>query len=236
MANIIDFAKKLPRYFAAIIKEQLRPIRSLYWYPDVKCHGKVVIGENCNFGKDVNIYGNSILTSCTVGDYAIVGGGDVISNCIIGKFCSLGPNVQIGLGIHPTHQISTYPGFYADRATGDKAPGFVSIGKDASIIQQLETKIGNDVWIGHGAIILGGVTINNGAIIAAGAVVTKDVPPFAIVGGIPATIIRKRLNDQQIDFLEQFKWWDKGLGFCRRNADLFLDPEKFIQTFKNADK
>ena len=68
--------------------------------------------------------------------------------------------------------------------------------------------VGNDVWIGYEAVILAGVTIGDGAIIGARAVVTKDVPPYTIVGGVPAKPIRKRFNEETIDILLKLKWWD----------------------------
>ena len=68
--------------------------------------------------------------------------------------------------------------------------------------------VGNDVWIGYEAVILAGVTIGDGAIIGARAVVTKDVPPYTIVGGVPAKQIRKRFNEETIDTLLKLKWWD----------------------------
>ena len=72
-----------------------------------------------------------------------------------------------------------------------------------------KVSIGNDVWIGHNVIIVGNVTIGNGAVLAAGSVVTKDVPPYTIVGGVPAKEIKKRFSDSVIQEIEALKWWDK---------------------------
>jgi acetyltransferase-like isoleucine patch superfamily enzyme len=112
----------------------------------------------------------------------------------IGKYCSIARDV-VFLGItHNTEGISTYPFYPFD------------------IKQQLyrkdKTTICNDVMIGYGATILGGVTIGNGAVIGAKAVVTKDIPPYAIVGGVPAEVIRYRFKPDQIAELEEMKWWD----------------------------
>ncbi len=86
-------------------------------------------------------------------------------------------------------------------------------------------KIGNDVWIGANVLILDGVTIGNGAIIAAGAVVTKDVPPYAVVGGVPAKIIKYRFNKEEIDFLEQLKWWEKDEKWLTEYGKYFNNVE-----------
>ncbi len=88
--------------------------------------------------------------------------------------------------------------------------------------------IGNDVWIGSKVLIIGGIEIGNGAIIAAGSVVTTTVLPYEIVGGVPAKKIRSRFTDEQISFLEEIKWWDKSPKWLQENIALFEDIELFI--------
>ena len=106
---------------------------------------------------------------------------------VIGKLCSIGDNVRIGLGIHPTHLRSTHPAFYSPQGNWDIKPTI-----QEKITEYKKVYIGDDVWIGTNAMILDGVTIGSHAVIAAGAVVTKDVPEYAIVGGVPAKIIKYR--------------------------------------------
>ena len=90
--------------------------------------------------------------------------------------------------------------------------------------------IGNDVWIGEKAIILDGVTIGNGAVIAAGAVVTKDVQPYSIVGGVPAKHIKFRFDEETRCIIEQSCWWDNTEEWFIRNADTMLDPRSFLKS------
>ena len=122
----------------------------------------------------------------------------------IGKFCSIayGAKFLFNSANHTMRSLSTYPfpifydewehGLWADKAWDNKG----------------DIVIGNDVWIGFEAVILAGVTIGDGAIIGARAVVTKDVPPYTIVGGVPAKPIRKRFSDEDIAALMALKWWD----------------------------
>jgi carbonic anhydrase/acetyltransferase-like protein (isoleucine patch superfamily) len=84
-----------------------------------------------------------------------------------------------------------------------------------------QTHVENDVWIGRAATVLPGLTVGNGAIVGAGAVVTKDVPPYAIVGGVPAQLIRKRFSEEDIRWLLDIKWWDWGERDLQKHAAAF---------------
>ena len=122
----------------------------------------------------------------------------------IGSFVSIGRGVSIGHGKHPLNFLSTSPYFYLDRL------GF----KDKNMASHTEYTvvepviIGNDVWIGDNVTIFNGVTIGDGAVLGASAIVTKDVPPYAIVAGNPAKIIRYRFDEEIITQLLELKWWE----------------------------
>jgi len=144
--------------------------------------------ENVYTGKNVSI-----------GKYSYIVKGDVYSNVKIGKFVSIAINVVIGALEHPTDWLSTNSFQYSIDNIFD--PG-VTYNEDITTI------IGNDVWIGANTFIKRGVTVGHGAIIAAGAVVTHDVPPYSIVGGVPAKLIRYRFESNIIDRLLLTEWWD----------------------------
>lgn len=114
---------------------------------------------------------------------------DKKSKLIIGSFCSIGPHVSFVVSAeHNMKALSTYP--FRTKLLSDNI--------DADGMGKGNIVVGDDVWIGCGAIFLSGVTIGQGAVIGAGTVVTKDVPPYAIVGGVPASVIKYRFNDEKI--------------------------------------
>lgn len=141
-----------------------------------------------------------------IGKYTYIAGYANINNCTIGSFCSIADGVRVGVGIHPLNLISTHPALYSVKTI------FPYKLIDESIINSLpsheESKrinIGNDVWIGTDSIILDGVSIGDGAVIAAGSVVTKDIPSFAVVGGVPARVIKYRAIPDMVDGKP---WWE----------------------------
>lgn len=158
--------------------------------------------------------------------------------CKIGRFCSIGQKVQIVFGNHPTHDfVSTHPFFYSTETqigtsfidkTKFNEFTFLNDNKDYFV------EIGNDVWIGYNVLLMSGIHIGDGAIIAAGAVVTKDVPPYAIVGGVPAKVINYRFTEEEIEFLCDLKWWNKDIKWIIEKADLFDNIEKLREEIKNG--
>lgn len=155
----------------------------------------VIIEEGCSINRDVIIMNN-----CSVDKYSYINFGSKIGYAQIGKFCSIGNNCEIGMHSHPINYISTSPRVYGKKNILNITSKYNEF-KDPTII-------GNDVWIGSSAIIMQGVNIGNGAIIGAGAVVTKDVLPYEIVGGVPAKHIRFRFSKDIIAFLENLCWWN----------------------------
>jgi acetyltransferase-like isoleucine patch superfamily enzyme len=143
----------------------------------------------------------------------------------IGSYCSIADKVEIILGgEHRTDFISTYPFLEKNMAPNNHDVS-------ASKPQKGSVTIENDVWIGHGAKILGGSHIYDGAVIGAYAVVVGDVPPYAIVIGNPSRILRYRFNEEQIEALLKIKWWDWGIDKIQENAHLLTDTniEGFIR-------
>lgn len=121
----------------------------------------------------------------------------------IGRYCSIAKNVVMILGgIHPTNWVSTYP--------LKIKKGIVGAYQDGMPKTNGNINVGSDVWLGTDVIILSGVTIGHGAIVAAGSIVTKDVEPYAIVGGNPARLIKYRFTSVQIQSLLAIRWWDWG--------------------------
>lgn len=161
--------------------------------------------KSSKLGRYADIGERVILREVTVGDFTYLERNSEGIYAEIGKFCSIASNVRINALEHPmerltTHKVSYRPNEY-----------FRYLGVDSAFRERRQAKrvtIGNDVWIGHGAVITPGINIGHGAVIGANAVVTKDVAPYRIVGGVPARIIRKRFDDAIVDRLLALCWWD----------------------------
>ncbi len=121
----------------------------------------------------------------------------------IGRFCSIGPSLICGSGDHPVDWVSTCPVFFSTLGQCG-----ISFTEKTLFEEQKKFEIGHDVWIGARVFIRDGVVVGSGAIVAAGAVVVDDVPDYAIVGGVPARIIRYRFDDEIIQKLLEIKWWN----------------------------
>ncbi|WP_125574506.1 CatB-related O-acetyltransferase [Levilactobacillus huananensis] len=148
-----------------------------------------------HYGKNVRVYPGTIVTEdVSIGDESYVNRNSSLENCEIGKYCSISEGVFISTWEHNYKAVSTHP--FAESEEFRKRK------RDKVII-------GNDVWIGLRAIVMEGVHIGDGAVIGAGAVVTKNVMPYEIVGGIPAKHIKWRTDPETIQFLEEYRWWDK---------------------------
>lgn len=170
------------------------------------------------------IYGPYSISNVELEDYSYIGRNSMISNTKIARFCSIGPNLVCGYGIHPTNGISTSPMFYANNKSNGLTLSDVSKIEETKLIT-----IGNDVWIGINVTILDGVKIGDGAIIAAGSVVNRDVPDYAIYGGVPAKLIRYRFNEEQIEKFKKIEWWSFEFEKLKEIEEMFFDVDTFLE-------
>lgn len=201
-------------------------------------------------GDHQTVYLKNVITdpSITVGDYTMY--NDFVSDptlfeknnvlyhypinhdrLIIGKFCSIacGARFLFNSANHTQRSLSTYPfPLFFEEWGLNKADVTDSWDNKGDIV------IGNDVWIGYEAVIMAGVTIGDGAIIGSRAVVTRDVPPYTIVGGVPAKTIRKRFSEDVIVQLLQLRWWDWPKETLGRNIGAIQSGNITLMALKEA--
>ena len=161
--------------------------------------------KSCRLGRHVAIGERVVLREVSVGDYSYFERHGEAIYAEVGKFCSIAANVRINALEHPmervtTHKISYRPNEY-----------FKFLGLDQPFRARRREKpvtIGNDVWIGHGAVVMPGLTIGDGAVVGANAVVTRDVAPYTVVAGVPARPLRARFAADIAARLAALAWWD----------------------------
>ena len=203
------FIKKILLYFLNTIDEKENVTISGFsrGLQNVSFEGKNAVPDRCNFSGKIKIG-----YATTLGYNNLLGG-----TITIGKYCQLGADIALHATNHPINYMTTYINKNLFK------------GELKSLKQENKITIGNDVWIGHGVIVVGNVTIGNGAILAAGSVVTKDVLPYSIVVGVPAKEVKKRFSEAIIQEIEALHWWDLS------EQELEKIKPLFFKDFKNKD-
>jgi len=190
--------------------------------------------KDVKLGAYTEVGARTILQEVTMDDYSYVVNDAQITYTSIGKFCSIAAMTRINPGNHPMHRATqahfTYRASAYFEGEADDTEFFAW--RRAHHIH-----IGNDVWIGHGAIVLPGRNIGTGAVIAAGAIVTKDVPAYTIVAGNPARAIKRRFPEAIANRLAELKWWDWNHEALRLSLPDFrkLPIEQFLEKYEAAN-
>lgn len=184
--------------------------------------GPLFLNKNSQVGPDVD-----------VGKYSGMNESCFIARATMGAFCAIGARTAINPFNHPSDWLSINEFQYHPNSFDwvDEYNDFVRLERTPDMFKHVA--VGNDVWTGHNVNVMAGVSVGDGAIIAAGSVVTKDVPPYAIVAGVPATIKRFRFPERTVERLLRLKWWDLELsqlsGLPFRDIDRCLDMIEAIK-------
>lgn len=204
-------------------------VTALYYY--AKYAGKNVYIEYMaelsavTFSRNNKVYKYARLRDVRLGRFSYISRDTQVYSAIIGDFSCIGPDTMIGPGEHPVKgYVTSHPAFYSTLAQA----GITF--SDRDYVNEIpQTIIGHNVWIGARCVIRAGVTIGDGAVIAAGAVVTKNVEPYTVCGGVPARLIHRRFDAETEQFISQSKWWEWDEKELASNAHLFRDVNLFVK-------
>ena len=191
-------------------------------------HFKIDIGtihpeirQDIDEKSSITVEKNSYLIDAVIETYA------TNTHVLIGKFCSMAHDIKFLLALnHDYRKISTYP-YIINLQNNSQEPDY--------IVNKYQVIIGNDVWIGRGVTIMGGLRIGNGAVLGANSVVTKNVPAYSIVAGNPARVIKYRFDSETIRKLLAIKWWNWSLDKIQHEFSITQDPYEIVRKFYSSD-
>lgn len=206
--RIIYHLLRFQNYIPVVSNVSIHPNAKVF---GCRLDGNIVIGEGSKISR-TEIYGY-----VEIGRYTSVNGPNVDlyaskGKITIGNFCSIARNVTMQLTNHNFSHLTTYPIF----------KNFFNEYQDFEEVSKGDIIIGHDVWIGTHVVVLPGVKINHGAVVAANSVVTCEVPPYAIIGGSPAKVLKYRFDEKKIESLLKLNWWDWDRQKLLESKSLFL--------------
>ena len=215
----------------AFLRRLVGPLRSwVYWQimnqvRDTRVEG-MGVSPRARIGRRAIVRrGSEVGADVVLGDFSYISGPrSYVEAARIGKFCSIARQVVIGPGNHDLSGVTTHP-FPVSPDCG----GLATSAKQET--QKAPPIIGNDVWIGMNAIVMRGVTIGDGAVVAANSVVTRDVEPYTIVGGVPARLLKRRFPPEIAESLQRSQWWDWPDRMLAERLEEFRAPESFAQKY-----
>jgi acetyltransferase-like isoleucine patch superfamily enzyme len=228
MSEIVDVVKW--RLYRRLIAE--KSVKGFYAHPLSFVCPKSIFSEYTQVRK------NGVMKKSSLGRFSRISGG-VINTTEVGNFSDIAVRSYVGGGgEHPIDQVSFNSIFY--KACKKQYPKLRLVESDLFDDKLKKVIIGHDVWIGSDCFIKPGVIIGNGAVVASGSVVVKDVPPYAVVGGVPAKIIKYRHNEELRNMLQLSEWWDWSIDKLKIIADNFdqessLTVEKFNKILIEAN-
>jgi len=204
-----------------------RPAKCLSEEPTI--HDSCIVAFS-HVGKWTELMAHTTLVESTFGDFSYTAGDVSIIYSDVGKFSNIASHVRINPGNHPMDRVTMHHMLYrrAQFGFGEDDESFFDWRRAS------RCSIGHDTWLGHAATIMPGVHVGNGAVVAAGAVVTKDVAPYTIVGGVPAKPIRRRFPEYVAAALEAIAWWDWPHALIKERLHEFDDVEAFAAKYVPA--
>lgn len=186
--------------------------------------------RNSKIDKTAKIYSGTEFYDSSIGRHSYIGYNSEVHSCDIGAFCSIANHLILGGAEHPLKWVSTSPVFYNVSGGTGRHLG------NNEIAPLKRTTIGNDVWIGSRVIIMQGLNIGTGAVIGAGSIVTKNVPPYAVVAGSPARIIKYRFDENTIQKLLNSKWWELSDDELKKYSKYVNQPIAFLDMVNTGNK